>query len=53
MTSAATNPYLNVPMPEWAVWAEEWQPNDGDRGYRNFRGEERHRPCLPWSRHIG
>ena len=30
-----------VPLPVGAVSTEEWQPNDGDRHYRNFEAEVR------------
>jgi len=30
-----------VALPAKAVSTEEWQPNDGDRYYRNFEGEDR------------
>jgi len=30
-----------VPLPVGAVSTEEWQPDDGDRHYRNFQGEIR------------
>ena len=37
MTATTTAP--NVPLPVGAVSTEEWQPDDGDRHYRNFQGK--------------
>jgi hypothetical protein len=39
-TTATPHPAV-VALPTQAVSAEEWQPNDGGRFYRNFEGEIR------------
>jgi hypothetical protein len=41
MTTARTPHPAVVALPPKAVKTEDWQPNDGDRYYRNFEGENR------------